>query len=125
MRKHNMDIVPILELPPHQERRRRRRSSFYDEKMEEKELMLLKAGVRPEWLQVHRIINLKLANCYLIHEHGSHCKFVICFRSHRSGTKFLVKWRELPYDKATWENSDSQGILRGFDDAVRQYEKLK
>ena len=54
-----MEVEPILELPPHQERRRRRRSSFYDEKMEEMELMLLKLGVRPEWLQVHRIINSK------------------------------------------------------------------
>lgn len=57
--KHNMDTPPVLEIPAHLERRRRRRSSYYDEKTEEKELMLLKAGVRPEWLLIHRIINSK------------------------------------------------------------------
>lgn len=59
MRKHNMDTPPPLELPAHLMRRRRRRSSYYDEKTEEKELVLLKAGVRPEWLMIQRIINSK------------------------------------------------------------------
>lgn len=59
MRKYNMEVPPLLELPAHLERRRRRRSSYYDEKTEEKELMLLKAGVRPEWLIVQRIIDSK------------------------------------------------------------------
>ena len=61
-KRHNMETPPVLELPAHLERKRRRRSSFYDEKTEEKELMLLKAGVRPEWLQVSRIINSKYEN---------------------------------------------------------------
>ena len=59
MRKRNMDIAPLMELPPHVERRHKRRStaSHYDVKMEEKELMLLKAGIKPLWLQIHRVIN--------------------------------------------------------------------
>ena len=60
-RKHNMDTPPKLELPPHVQRRHKRRStaSFCDEKMEDQEIMLLKAGIRPQWLQIHRIINKK------------------------------------------------------------------
>jgi len=59
MRRHNMDVAPKMELPPHVQRRHKRRSatSLADEKMEEQEIQLLKAGVRPQWLQVHRVIN--------------------------------------------------------------------
>ncbi|CAH8559549.1 unnamed protein product [Dicrocoelium dendriticum] len=46
-----------------------------------------KWGVRPEWLQIHRIID------------------------HRTGRGsqewFLVKWRDLSYDECTWEPPDS------------------
>ena len=59
MRKHNMESPPPLELPAHLERRKRRRSSYYNEKMEEKELVLLKAGVHPEWLIIQRVISSK------------------------------------------------------------------
>ena len=61
MRKHNMDTPPTMELPPHVQRRHKRRStaSYYDEKMEDQEITLLKAGVRPQWLQIHRVINKK------------------------------------------------------------------
>ena len=59
MRKHNMESQPPLELPAHLERRRRRRSSHYDEKTEEKELMLLKVGIHPEWLIIQRVIGSK------------------------------------------------------------------
>ena len=61
IRKHNMDTPPKMELPPHVQRRHKRRStaSFCDEKMEDLEITLLKAGVRPQWLQIHRIVNKK------------------------------------------------------------------
>ena len=57
-----MDAPPLLELPPHVERRHKRRStaSHCDEKhreMEEKELMLIRSGIRPTWLQIHRVVN--------------------------------------------------------------------
>lgn len=63
MRKHNMDVPPKLELPPHVQRRHKRRStaSHCDERMEDQEIMLIKAGVRPQWLQIHRIINKRSA----------------------------------------------------------------
>lgn len=105
MRKHNMMVAPPMELPAHLERRRRRRSSFYDEKTEEREMMLLRAGVKPQWLQIHRVIN------------------------HRSGRRghdeYLVKWRDLPYDQATWEKLGSDCPYRGASDAIRQYNKLR
>jgi len=106
MRKHNMDIAPLMELPPHVERRHKRRStaSHHDEKMEEKELMLLKAGIKPAWLQIHRIINK---------------------RTNRRGTQYLVKWRDLPYDQATWESLGEDSGLRGTSIAVQHYEELR
>ncbi|UYV68737.1 CHD5 [Cordylochernes scorpioides] len=46
-------------------------------------------GVRPEWLQVHRVIN---------------------HRTLRDGrTMYLVKWRDLTYDQASWEFGDNTG----------------
>ena len=49
-----------MELPAHLQRRRRRRSSaHHDERLDEKELMLLRAGVRPEWLLIHRVVNAR------------------------------------------------------------------
>lgn len=58
MRRHNMDIPPLLQLPMHVERRRKRRStaSHGDERWEDAERVLLEAGIRPQWLQIHRII---------------------------------------------------------------------
>lgn len=50
--------------------------------------------MKPEWLIIHRIIN---------------------HRSFRDGkTQYLVKWRDLPYDQATWEdeNSNVPGLKR-------------
>jgi hypothetical protein len=54
-----MDKEPHAELAHHIQRRYKRRStaSHVDEKLEEQEMSLLKAGVKPTWLQIHRIIN--------------------------------------------------------------------
>lgn len=59
MRHRNMDTPPTLELPPHVQRRHKRRStaSHLDSQMEEQEMMVLRAGIRPQWLQIHRIVN--------------------------------------------------------------------
>ena len=104
MRKHNMMAAPPMELPAHLERRRRRRSSFYDEKTEEKEMMLLRVGVKPQWLLIHRVIN---------------------HRTRRGHDEYLVKWRDLPYDQATWERLGGDCPYRGAADAIRQYNKLR
>nr|QVX32603.1 CHD3/4/5A [Platynereis dumerilii] len=60
-------------------------------------------GIKPEWLMIHRIIN---------------------HRQVRDGTTwYLVKWRDLNYDQATWESDDS-GILE-FDKCVEEYHLLR
>ncbi|XP_013407633.1 chromodomain-helicase-DNA-binding protein 4 isoform X2 [Lingula anatina] len=60
-------------------------------------------GVRPEWLTINRIIN---------------------HRQTRDGrTWYLVKWRDLPYEQATWENEES-GIAE-FDKEVERYHQLR
>lgn len=56
-------------------------------------------GVKPEWLIVHRVIN---------------------HRTMRDGrTLYLVKWRELPYDLATWEEECDD--IPGLKTAIEYY----
>ncbi|VDD91675.1 unnamed protein product [Enterobius vermicularis] len=56
-------------------------------------------GVKPEWMQVHRIIN--------------HVQY------HKNQYDYLVKWRELVYEQATWERDDFEII--GYEDAIIKY----
>lgn len=67
-----------------------------DEEMEEK---FYRYGIKPEWLIVHRVIN---------------------HRTMRDGrTLYLVKWRELPYDQATWEEESDE--IPGLKSAIEYY----
>ena len=62
-------------------------------------------GIRPEWLVVHRVIN---------------------HRTLRDGrTLYLVKWRELNYDAATWEEEGSETEIPGLKKAVEEYYDLR
>ena len=36
-----------------------------------------------------------------------------------------MKWRDLPYDKATWEYLDEDCPLRGATEAVKNFEKIR
>ncbi|KAK0409561.1 hypothetical protein QR680_004620 [Steinernema hermaphroditum] len=56
-------------------------------------------GIKPEWLQVHRIINHK---CYS-----------------KNMINYLVKWKELVYEQATWENDDFN--VPGYAEAIIKY----
>ena len=47
-------------------------------------------GIRPEWLQVHRVINHKTLKDGRI--------------------MYLVKWRDLPYDQSSWEFNDTSQL---------------
>lgn len=59
----------------------------------------LRYGIKQEWLIVHRIIN---------------------HRTMRDGrTLYLVKWRELPYDQATWEEESDD--IPGLKVAIEYY----
>lgn len=62
-----------------------------------------KYGVKPEWLMVHRVIN---------------------HRTMRDGrTLYFVKWRELPYEAATWEEEDDE--VPGLKNAIEYYMDLR
>uniref|UniRef100_A0A8R1HU68 Uncharacterized protein n=1 Tax=Caenorhabditis japonica TaxID=281687 RepID=A0A8R1HU68_CAEJA len=56
-------------------------------------------GVKPEWMQIHRIIN-----------HLSYAK---------SQQDYLVKWKELSYEHATWERDDTD--IANYEDAIIKY----
>ncbi|CAH0556045.1 unnamed protein product [Brassicogethes aeneus] len=71
-----------------------------DEEMEEK---YYRYGIKPEWLIVHRVIN---------------------HRTMRDGrTLYLIKWRELAYDQATWEEESDE--LPGIKPAIEYYLDLR
>ncbi len=36
-----------------------------------------------------------------------------------------MKWRDLAYDKATWETLNETPSLKGAEQAIKQFEKLK
>uniref|UniRef100_A0A6G1S543 Chromodomain-helicase-DNA-binding protein 4 n=2 Tax=Aceria tosichella TaxID=561515 RepID=A0A6G1S543_9ACAR len=65
-----------------------------------------KHGIRPEWLQIHRIINHK---------------------NTRKGPMYLVKWRELPYDQVSWEYEKSADgvVIDGLTEAIQAYHELR
>ncbi|CAJ0577901.1 unnamed protein product, partial [Mesorhabditis spiculigera] len=56
-------------------------------------------GIKPEWMQVHRVIN---------HQEYSKTQF-----------DYLVKWKELVYEQATWERDDMDIPL--YEDAILKY----
>ena len=103
MRKFDMDEPPRLEDPLDEMDARRKRitdQQAFTQKMEER---FYRYGIKPEWLQVHRVLN---------------------HRSMRDGrTLYLVKWRDLPYDSATWEEDDD--VIHGLKQAVEYYMDLR
>ncbi|CAD5214812.1 unnamed protein product [Bursaphelenchus okinawaensis] len=56
-------------------------------------------GIKPEWMQIHRIIN-----------HSMYTK---------NQYDYLIKWRELVYEQATWESDDFD--IPNFDEAIMKY----
>uniref|UniRef100_A0A2C9KAF5 DNA helicase n=1 Tax=Biomphalaria glabrata TaxID=6526 RepID=A0A2C9KAF5_BIOGL len=96
IRRVDMDEPPPLE-----------DGSSYKDKMKEEdphnlEDRFYRYGVRPEWLNIHRIIN-----------HMDTDK----------GTYYLVKWRDLPYDQATWEKEDAD--IANLQAAIDDYKNLR
>ncbi|KAG8225258.1 hypothetical protein J437_LFUL006490 [Ladona fulva] len=102
-RKSDMDEPPKLEEPldEYDLRMKKIREANADEQtLEEK---FYRYGIKPEWLIVHRIINHK---------------------NLRDGRiLYLVKWRDLGYDQATWEeeNNDIPALKR----AIEYYQDLR
>ncbi|XP_021364893.1 chromodomain-helicase-DNA-binding protein 5-like isoform X3 [Mizuhopecten yessoensis] len=110
IRKNDMDEPPPLEdgssygMKDYHKIKGKRGSDYNKEKDDGENLeeRFYKYGVRPEWLEVHRIINHKTS---------------------KDNTWYLVKWSDLPYDQATWESEDS-GVanLRKY---IDEYEVLR
>lgn len=81
-----------------------RQRRYYNPKLEQR---YYKNGIRPEWLYVHRILN---------------------HRKDRSGTSFLVKWRDLPYDQSTWEmekNDEYTDLIANWANFIDDYWKFR
>ncbi|XP_059141483.1 chromodomain-helicase-DNA-binding protein 4-like isoform X2 [Physella acuta] len=96
IRRVDMDEPPPLE-----------DGSSYKDKMKEEdphnlEDRFYRYGVRPEWLNIHRIINHMETD---------------------KGTYYLVKWRDLPYDQATWEKEDAD--IADLQTAIDDYKNLR
>ncbi|XP_052717900.1 chromodomain-helicase-DNA-binding protein Mi-2 homolog isoform X6 [Crassostrea angulata] len=115
IRKNDMDEPPPLEDGSSyggkdykkQRKKNRRRKEEEEEKEEEDddsnlEEKFYKYGVRPEWLQINRIIN---------HRQG------------KNETWYLVKWCDLPYDQSTWEKENLD--LPEISKHISQYEALR
>lgn len=100
-RKYDMEEPPKLEENLEEsESRYKHHKSFKDTDLEER---YYRYGVKPEWLLVHRVIN---------------------HRTMRDGrTLYLVKWRELPYDQATWEEENED--IPGLKQAIEYYMDLR
>uniref|UniRef100_A0A8D8MGQ8 Chromodomain-helicase-DNA-binding protein Mi-2 homolog n=2 Tax=Culex pipiens TaxID=7175 RepID=A0A8D8MGQ8_CULPI len=106
-RKNDMEEPPKLEEALDEDDNRYKRlmkmregGEMDDTELEEK---YYKYGVKPEWLNVHRVIN---------------------HRTMRDGrTLYFVKWRELPYEAATWEEEDDE--VPGLKNAIEYYMDLR
>ncbi|XP_053379869.1 chromodomain-helicase-DNA-binding protein Mi-2 homolog isoform X2 [Mercenaria mercenaria] len=97
IRKNDMDEPPPLEDGSSWGGKDRKKNE--DDNLEDR---FYKYGVRPEWLQINRIIN---------------------HRTERGVTYYLVKWRDLNYDMATWEPEDSE--VPEFKTYVEYYDNLR
>ncbi|XP_035230728.1 chromodomain-helicase-DNA-binding protein Mi-2 homolog isoform X3 [Stegodyphus dumicola] len=108
-RKNDMDEPPalddgssILDAEKKEEPGRRPRDNLQN--LEER---FYRYGIRPEWLQVQKIIN---------------------HRTSKDGKiKYLIKWRDLPYDQSTWEYGEvTEGFeIPDFQKAVNFYWDLR
>ena len=78
---------------------------YYNPKLEQR---YYKNGVRPEWLCVHRILNHRKEKGIPMY--------------------YLVKWRELGYEQATWEvekNGEFTDMIENWQQHIDNYWKLR
>uniref|UniRef100_A0A8D8WT53 Chromodomain-helicase-DNA-binding protein Mi-2 homolog n=1 Tax=Cacopsylla melanoneura TaxID=428564 RepID=A0A8D8WT53_9HEMI len=105
MKKLNNDLTepPPLDDPLDEEDKRMIRLNKHNINDAELEKKYYRYGVKPEWLIANRVINSKTLR------DGS--------------TIYLVKWRDLPYDKATWEDENEE--IPGLRESIDFYTDLK
>uniref|UniRef100_A0A668AJT6 Chromodomain helicase DNA binding protein 4a n=1 Tax=Myripristis murdjan TaxID=586833 RepID=A0A668AJT6_9TELE len=98
-RKNDMDEPPPIDFGGEGEEdkssKRKNKDPLYAQ-MEEK---YYRFGIKMEWLMIHRILNHSV--------------------DRKNNVHYLIKWRELPYDQATWESEDME--IPEFDTYKMQY----
>ncbi|XP_039977493.1 chromodomain-helicase-DNA-binding protein 4-like isoform X2 [Xiphias gladius] len=97
-RKNDMDEPPPIDFGDGEEDKsvkRKNKDPMYAQ-LEEK---YLRFGIKMEWLMIHRILNHSV--------------------DRKNNVHYLIKWRELPYDQATWEAEDMD--VPEFDTYKLQY----
>lgn len=97
-KKNDLEEPPKLDEQEDQimRRRKHKKEGVDIDPLDEK---FYKFGVRPEWLQIQRIIN---------------------HQTFRDGSsQYLVKWRDLTYDRVSWEEEDQD--IPGFKEAIEKY----
>ena len=106
-RKYDMDEPPKLEEPLDESDLRVQRIKSKEQSGARDEYQLeerfYRYGVRPEWLVVHRVLNHRV-------QRDGRCLY-------------LVKWRDLSYDQATWE--DEHADIPGMKSAIEYYLDLR
>ncbi|XP_034266835.1 chromodomain-helicase-DNA-binding protein 4 isoform X3 [Pantherophis guttatus] len=85
-RKNDMDEPPSGDFGGEEEKSRKRKNK--DPKFAEMEERFYRYGIKPEWMMVHRILNHSVDKKGNVH--------------------YLIKWRDLPYDQASWENEEAE-----------------
>ncbi|XP_061091980.1 chromodomain-helicase-DNA-binding protein 4 isoform X3 [Conger conger] len=98
-RKNDMDEPPLLDFSAEVEAdktvKRKNKDPLYV-KLEER---FYRFGIKMEWLMVHRILNHSVDK--------------------KSNVHYLIKWRDLPYDQASWESEDME--LQEYDVYKQHY----
>nr|XP_057903218.1 chromodomain-helicase-DNA-binding protein 4a isoform X2 [Doryrhamphus excisus] len=97
-RKNDMDEPPPIDFGDGDDDKsvkRKNKDPMYAQ-LEEK---YLRFGIKMEWLMIHRILNHSV--------------------DRKNNVHYLIKWRELPYDQATWEADDMD--VPEFDTYKLQY----
>ncbi|XP_065060706.1 chromodomain-helicase-DNA-binding protein 5-like isoform X3 [Rhopilema esculentum] len=65
-----------------------------------------KYGIKPEWLQINRIL---------------------WHKEKKGRVSYLVRWKELPYDQSTWESTEDEdnSEISDFQDYIKKYQDLR
>eukprot|EP00079_Xenopus_tropicalis_P027108 XP_012821319.1 PREDICTED: chromodomain-helicase-DNA-binding protein 4 isoform X2 [Xenopus tropicalis] len=85
-RKNDMDEPPAGDYGGDDEEKSRKRKNK-DPKYLEMEEKFYRYGIKPEWMMIHRVLNHSVDKKGFVH--------------------YLIKWRDLPYDQASWESEES------------------
>lgn len=86
-RKNDMDDPPAAGDYGVDEEEKSRKRKNKDPRYLEMEEKFFRYGIKPEWIMIHRVLNHSVDKKGNVH--------------------YLIKWRDLPYDQASWELEDA------------------